>query len=180
MLTIILNESDQEDVKDFVVNRNPELGLNILHPDSTLLNNDKDKNKHECEEVAKIYTRTLTEKLKSMDQLQFTNLNTFFHHTLGVITFSTRSNKFKHGTGQFNYIFDLKENQDRTVKFRFDYLEKNPCRKFTVAKHSIGMSMCNPYATPLSAASEFDKDKKKFVYIDEELAKKEELQKLYE
>jgi hypothetical protein len=43
MLTIILNESDQEDVKDFVVNRNPELGLNILHPDSNLANYDKDK-----------------------------------------------------------------------------------------------------------------------------------------
>ena len=147
MLTIILNESDQEDVKDFVVNRNPELGLNILHPDSNLANYDKDKTKQECEEVAKIYTRLLKEKLKSMNQLQFNNLNTFFHHTLGVITFSTRSNKFKHGTGQFNYIYDLKENQDRTVKFRFDFLEKNPLRKLTISKNALGFSLRDPYAT---------------------------------
>ena len=29
LLTIILNESDQTDVRDFVINRNPELALNI-------------------------------------------------------------------------------------------------------------------------------------------------------
>ena len=43
MLTVVINESDQEDIKDFVINRNPELGLNILHPESTMHNNDSDK-----------------------------------------------------------------------------------------------------------------------------------------
>lgn len=37
MLTICINESDQEDIKDFVINRNPELGLNIIHNKSFLL-----------------------------------------------------------------------------------------------------------------------------------------------
>ena len=53
LLTVILNESDQEDIKDFVINRNPELGLNILHPNSSLLANDKDK--WECDGIVRIY-----------------------------------------------------------------------------------------------------------------------------
>ena len=31
LLTIYLNESVEEDIKDFIINRNPELALNI-HP----------------------------------------------------------------------------------------------------------------------------------------------------
>lgn len=53
LLTVILNESDQEDIKDFVINRNPELGLNILHPKSKLPVYDKDK--WECDEIVRIY-----------------------------------------------------------------------------------------------------------------------------
>jgi len=71
---------------------------------------------------------------------------------MGVVTFCTRQHKFKHGTGQFNYIFDLKENRDRTVKFKFDYLEKHPLRKHKVSKFSLGLPLRNPYAPSPSNA----------------------------
>jgi hypothetical protein len=79
MLTVFLSESDQQDVKDFMVNRNPELILNILHPDSWMRDGDT-KTREECEQVSKIYVRNLREKLKSVNQVNFNNLNSFFHH----------------------------------------------------------------------------------------------------
>jgi len=42
-LTIFINESRDEDVKDFVVNRNPEFALTIVHkrPDEEAEANEK-------------------------------------------------------------------------------------------------------------------------------------------
>ena len=40
LLTIFLNESDQTDVKDFVINRNPELALNIIKFENRTSEND--------------------------------------------------------------------------------------------------------------------------------------------
>ena len=40
LLTIILNESDQTDVRDFVINRNPELALNIAKFENRTSEND--------------------------------------------------------------------------------------------------------------------------------------------
>jgi len=74
----------------------------------------------------------------------FNNLNSFFHNVLGVVNFTTRRKKFKLGTGQFDYILDLPINEDRTLKYRFDYLEKKPLRKLEVAKFSLGFPINNP------------------------------------
>lgn len=76
----------------------------------------------------KIYVRNLRENLKSMNYLRFSNLNTFFHNTMGVITFTTRNLKFKHGTGEFEYILELKEKINRTLKFKYEYLQRKPLR----------------------------------------------------
>jgi hypothetical protein len=148
VLTVFLSESDQQDVKDFIVNRNPEFALNILHPNSWIRGDDTSKTREECDEVAKIYVRAMREKLKSVNQVNFNNLNSFFHHQMGVITFMTRGRgKFKEGSGQFVYIHDLKENLDRTIKFKFDYLEKKPLRKLRVSKFSIGLAIKEPYGS---------------------------------
>ena len=40
LLTIFLNESDQTDVKVFVINRNPELALNIIKFENRTSEND--------------------------------------------------------------------------------------------------------------------------------------------
>jgi len=66
-LQVFLNESDEEDVFDFVVNRNCELGLQILHPRSWIRGDDVDKNNDEGDEIVKIYIRKLREKLKSVN-----------------------------------------------------------------------------------------------------------------
>jgi len=67
ILQVFLNESDEEDVFDFVVNRNCELGLQILHPRSWIRGDDVDKNNDEGDEIVKIYIRKLREKLKSVN-----------------------------------------------------------------------------------------------------------------
>jgi len=107
-LSIFINESDQEDVKDFIVNRNPELGLNVVHPKSSR-HEDDEMTPEVQDEIVKIYVQGLKEKVKSVRQLPFTNLNPFFHHTMGVITFCTRHLKFKHATGQFEFILDIEK-----------------------------------------------------------------------
>lgn len=131
-------------MKDFIINRNPELALTVLHPRSTLGHLDGEKDPKQCDEIVKIYVRGLKEKLKSNPQLNFNNLNSFFHHTMGVVKPCAVGNTYKNGTGHFQYILD-RVDPTHTVKFRFDYLQTKPLRKFHCNRHSLGLPIKSCY-----------------------------------
>jgi len=121
-LTIFINESRDEDIKDFVVNRNPEFALTIVHkrPDEEAEANKKVKN----------YLKNLTDRFNAVNQIKFENFNHFFKNKPDTIRFCARDKKFKPGSGQFDFIFDLEEKTNQTMKAKFNYLEKLPLRKF--------------------------------------------------
>ena len=128
-MTVFITESKDEDIKDFVVNRNPEFAVQVICADS------KNPNTAEVDK----YLNKLREKLKTVNHVKFENLNRFFFSEPGTIKFCARDDKmFKPGSGQFDYIYDVKEKNDQTVKSKFSYLEKLPLRKFNTFKHVLG------------------------------------------
>jgi len=137
LLTIFLNESKDESIRDFVINRNPEFALKIVRPDNST---DKDQdNKVEA------YLEREIQIFKTLNTVRFENLNRYFKSNKDVLQFCARDKTFKPGSGHFDFIFDLKEKKDQTMKPKFDYLEKHPLRKFITAKHSLGV----PYEKPI-------------------------------
>ena len=78
--------------------------------------------------------------LKTLNTIRFENLNHFFKNDFRALQFLARDKMFKPGSGHFDFIFDLPQNQkkDQTMKAKFNYLEKLPQRKFELGKHSIG------------------------------------------
>ena len=119
---MFINESRDEDVKDFVVNRNPEFSLTIVHKsvDEEAAANEK----------VKKYIENLTDRFNAVNQIKFENFNHFFKNEPDIIKFCARDKKFKPGSGQFDFIFDLEEKNDQTMKAKFNYLENLPLRKF--------------------------------------------------
>ncbi len=56
--------------------------------------------------------------------------------------FCARDKKhFKPGSGQFDIIYDVDEKVNQTVKAKFNYLEKQPLRKFATCQHSLGCAI---------------------------------------
>ena len=137
MLTIFLNESKDESIRDFVINRNPEFAFKIVRPDGK---DDESMDR----EVAKFLERE-EQLFKTLNTVRFENLNRYFKSNKDVLQFCARDKTFKPGSGHFDFIFDLKEKKDQTMKAKFDYLEKHPLRKFEAAKHSFGV----PYEVPV-------------------------------
>ena len=133
MLTVFINESRDEDVKDFVVNRNPEFALTVVHKSAQ---EEADAN----EKVSK-YLSNLTDKFNAVDQIKFENFNHFFKNDPEILRFCARDKKFKPGSGQFDFIFDLEEKENQTMRAKFNYLEKMPLRKFKTAKNCIGCAI---------------------------------------
>jgi two-component sensor histidine kinase len=87
-----LTESRDEDVKDFVINRNPEFALQIVH--KNLGSEEEDAN-----EKFNKYIQEMEERLKVCNQIKFENLNYFFKHNPEIIRFCAREKKFKPGSG---------------------------------------------------------------------------------
>jgi hypothetical protein len=128
-MNIFITESKDEDIKDFVVNRNPEFALQVM------VNKDKI-------EKTKDYLDKLREKLKTVNLIKFENLNRFFTTDEEVVRFCARDGKmFKPGSGQFDIIYDVTEKNNQTMKSKFNYLEKLPLRKFKTYKHVLGCSI---------------------------------------
>jgi hypothetical protein len=138
LLTVFLCESKDDTVRDFVINRNPEFAYHIAHFGNT------EEKELETEElidakVKKILDET-RDDLKTLNTIRFENLNHFFKSDRRALQFLARDKMFKPGSGHFDFIFDLPQNQkkDQTMKAKFNYLEKLPQRKFELGKHSIG------------------------------------------
>lgn len=75
-LTVYVNESKKEDVRDFIINRNPDLALTINFPrpppNSSIMNLD-------------IYLKKLKEKVSHVNQIRFENLHRFFYNADAVV-----------------------------------------------------------------------------------------------
>lgn len=133
LLTVFINESRDEDVKDFVVNRNPEFALTIVHK--------SEQEEVEANEKVSKYLDEMTDRFNAVNQIKFENFNHFFKNDPDIIRFCARDKKFKPGSGQFDMIFDLEEKTDQTMKVKFNYLEKQPLRKYSTAKNCIGCAV---------------------------------------
>jgi len=73
LLTVFLNESKDESIRDFVINRNPEFALKIVRPDNST---DKDQdNKVEA------YLKRESQIFKTLNTVRFENLNRYFTPT---------------------------------------------------------------------------------------------------
>lgn len=128
LLTVFINESKNESIKDFVVNRNPELALNIEPgPDPV-----------EANEAMQLYLRNMKEKCRPLSQVKFENFHYFFKNDKSVISFCARDNKFKPGSGYFDLILDLPQKRDHTIKAKFDFLKRQPVKCIMTAKHVFG------------------------------------------
>ena len=86
----------------------------------------------------KDYLDRTKKEFKTLNTIRFENLNRFFKSDRNVLQFCARDKLFKPGSGHFDFIYDLEEKKDQTMKARFDYLEKLPQRKFELSKHSFG------------------------------------------
>jgi hypothetical protein len=135
LLNVFITESRDEDVKDFVVNRNPEFAIQVVHPQDQQTGAKDEK---QCMERTKKYLKNLREHLKTVNQIKFENLN-FFYNDPECLVFCARDRKmFKPGSGQFDIILDVEEKINQTVKAKFHYLEKLPLRKFKTQKMCLG------------------------------------------
>lgn len=136
LLNIMINESTSEVVKDFVVNRNPEFAIQVVHHS---IENDGVIADVRAKEV---YLHRLREELKTVNLIKFQNLNRFFYNDPSTYMFCARDRKqFKPGSGQFDIIYDVDEKINQTVKAKFNYLEKQPLRKFLTCQHVLGCAV---------------------------------------
>lgn len=126
LLTVFISESRDESVKDFIINRNAEFALQVNTTRAT-------------EETMKKYVEETEEKFMPMNQIKFENVNTFFTSDRDVAEYCARNKTFKPGSGHFDFIFDLAEKKDQTMKAKFEYLEKDPIQKVRVGKFSLGV-----------------------------------------
>lgn len=133
---MIINESTSEVIKDFVVNRNPEFAIKVIHHKSKADSEKAD------ERAEKVYLHKLREELKTVNLIKFQNLNRFFFNDESTYEFCARDKKqFKPGSGQFDIIYDVEEKINQTVKAKFNYLEKHPLRKFLTCQHVLGCAI---------------------------------------
>lgn len=75
LLTVYINESKDEDVRDFIVNRNPDLALtvNFAAGSKGATTNMTD------------YLKKLEEQVSHVNQIRFENLHRFFYHSYHVV-----------------------------------------------------------------------------------------------
>lgn len=101
MLSVFITESNEEDVKDFVINRNPEFAIQVVHAED-IQGAQSGNVKTEQELLARTqkYLNNLKEHLKTVNQIKFENLNRFFYIDPECLIFCARDNKmFKPGSG---------------------------------------------------------------------------------
>ena len=143
LLTIFLNESKETDVKDFVINRNPELALNIIEFQNKTSENDDLGDQYAShwqdeEHQMRTYLADVRENVKHLNNIKFENLHRFFQNLPQVVTFCAYHKVFKPGSGQFDIIYDLTDKTNQTIKPRFDYLESLPVRVIKTSQFSLG------------------------------------------
>ena len=143
LLTIFLNESYQTDVKDFVINRNPELALNILEFQNKTKENDDLGDEYAShwqneEHQMRTYLADVRDNEKYLNNIRFENHHKFFPNLPRVVTFCAYKNQFKLGSGHFDIIYDLPRKTNQTIKPKFDYLESLPVRVMKTSQFSLG------------------------------------------
>lgn len=100
----MINESTNEVIKDFVVNRNPEFAIQVIQRKSP------EEEKEADQRAKEKYLFRLREELKTVNLIKFQNLNRFFYNDPECYMFCARDKKqFKPGSGQFDIIFDVEE-----------------------------------------------------------------------
>ena len=83
----MINESTSEMVKDFVVNRNPEFAIKVIHHQNKIKAQEADVR------AEKVYLHKLREELKTVNLIKFQNLNRFFFNDESTYEFCTRDKK---------------------------------------------------------------------------------------
>lgn len=155
LLCVFLNESRNMDVRDFVANRNPEFALNVelfeeYEDEDNLEGEEKEKylsvrrkrweagkeyidqlNKSRKEKYDNdwhAYLEPVLQKIQNLNCVSFQNQHRIFPTQQDVYTFCQWGGSFKKGTGQFDFILDIEEKQNKTIKPMFTFLEKHPVR----------------------------------------------------
>lgn len=128
-------------MSDFVVGRNPELALKV----KDLTKEQKAAGTINIKQLVDDYLVPVKKIVHSQAQIKFENIHRVFHNEPENISFITQQSKgkFKPGTGQFVYIYDIQEPKaneqtHQTIKSKISYLEERPVRYFKTAKHAIG------------------------------------------
>ena len=156
------------DVRDFVTNRNPEFAMNIElfeeHEDENNLEGEENeefmrvqrenwnegeqwmiKHNKDREDIYndewQVYLNPVLQKIQNLNSVNFQTLHNIFHTRTKVFTFCQWGGAFKKGTGQFDYILDLDQKENKTIKPTFQFLDKHPVKRFPVVPFALGCSV---------------------------------------